>query len=119
MYNEEFSLGNVESAIVETPSNEERNKYSYLLMGYHEAICSLSALDYKSEPIQTLVGLVYDLMSELKTLYVDHNMEFTPELFTEEHIDLLYSQESQLLESYGENDFEFLVNSIKYFGEIS
>ena len=119
MYNEEFSLVNVESAVVESPNKEERIKYSYLLMGYHEAICSLSALDYKSEPIQTLVGLVYDLMYALKTLYVDPDTEFTPSRFAEEHVDMLHLQKNNLLKSYGENDFEFLLNSIKYFGEIS
>ena len=117
MYNEEFGLGNVESNVVEPPSKEERIKYSYLLMGYHEAICRLSTLDYKSEPIQTLVGLIYDLMQELKMLYVDPDTALTPEAFADEHIDLLFWQEEQLLESYGEDSFNFLLNSIIYFGE--
>lgn len=117
MYNNESRSSNSNNTSVVNANREDRIKYAYLLMGYHNSICSLSSLDYKSETIQILVSLAYDLMYSLKLQHVSVDAEYTPELFAEEHCRVLLIKKSELIESYGEGGFEFLLDSIKYFGE--
>ena len=119
MCKEKINLGNYETAVVEELSEEDRIKYAYLLMGYHESICSLNTLlDYKSEPVQKLVELVYGLMYEIEELYVNRKTDFSPERFAEQHIAFLLLQKCYILDVHKTDGYEFLVNSIKYFGEI-
>ena len=117
MYNNESHLSSKNNTSVANTSKEERIKYACLLMGYHNSICSLSSLDYKSETIQVLIGLTYDLMRSLKQKRMSVDAEYSPKLFAKKHCRILLIKKSEFIESYGEDGFEFLVNSIKYFGK--
>lgn len=97
-------------------SKEDRIRYAGILMGYYDSICSLCSLDYKSETIQTLVGLIYTLICILKYWHLGYE-KFTPYNFAEEHLEILSAKRNQLIEDHGEEEFDFLVKSIRYFGE--
>lgn len=99
-------------------SKEDRIAYAHTLMGYYDSIVSLSgtSLSPDSEPVQTLVGLAYTLIRELKSYYHKAaDTEFTAQEFAEQQTELLQQKES-LLESYGETAFDFLISAITHFG---
>ena len=87
---------------------------SYVLLGYEKAIVSLMKLDHKSETIQTLVGLIYHLESS------DSDGEIIPsetrQIFATQHIQAMLNRADDYIAMHGEEEFEYLLRAIAYFG---
>ena len=86
----------------------------YVMLGYEKSIAALSHLDYKSETIQILVSLIYQLQCD--DADVDLEDSAIRKNFAKEQCNMMLRKSDDYIEIIGEEGFEFILHAITYFG---
>lgn len=93
--------------------NEE---LGYVMLGYEKAIVSLMHLDYKSETIQILISLIYQLQcDDFDSKSFDHKDVVARNFFAENHSKAMLNRADDYIEMFGEVEFEYLLHAVTYF----
>ena len=82
-------------------------KLGYVMLGYEKAIAALMELDFKSETIQKLVNLIYQLQCDGSA---DHKY------FAEKQMEMMANREKEYLEMFNAEEYDYLLNAVKFFG---
>lgn len=89
-------------------------KLGYVMLGYEKAITNLMHLDYTSETIQVLVHLIYQLQCNITDAKSDTTDQ--RQCFAKEHVKMMTSRSKDYSEMFRKEEYEYLMNAVKYFG---
>lgn len=89
-------------------------KLGYVMLGYEKAIAALSHLDYKSDTIQILVHLIYQLQCDD---VVNNDTPDTRNFFAKKQSEMMLARKNSYINMFGEEDFEYLLNAVICFGK--
>ena len=89
-------------------------KLGYVMLGYEKAIAALMDLDHKSETIQKLVNLIYQL--QCGDSVVENDTSDTRKYFAENHIQQMSERKNDYLDMFSVEEYEYLLSALYSFG---
>jgi len=96
--------------------DHEKLEFSYTVNAYYRVIAEMQIMDYKSEPVQVTVKLLYEYI--LNSSQLEHSDKYIPELFAKYVAPTFLDGDIALLQqkNFGKVGSEFIARAIAYFG---